>query len=81
MYPESVMEANFDCEAIVGADVVVYTKEKALGRPCIEIVTRFTSYQFSVQWYKRRGGRINSFQAMVNVIRDGALYYPHRIQP
>ena len=29
MYPESVMEANFDCEAIVGADVDVYTKEKA----------------------------------------------------
>ena len=52
MYPESVMEANFDCEAIVGADVVVYTKEKA-NMPWVGRVLKLlpdlpvTSFQYS----------------------------------
>ena len=79
MYPKSFMEGNFDREAVVGADVLVYTKEKA-NRPWVgRVVKVLPDNKFILQWYKRRGVRINTFQAIVN--RDGSPVLFTRIQP
>ena len=70
MYPDYVREGNFDREAAVGADVVVYTREK-VNRPWVgRVVEVLADNKFTLQWYHRRGGRRNTFHAMVN--RDGS---------
>ena len=70
MYPENILEGNFDREATVGADVVVYTREKD-NRPWVgRVVQVLPDNKFTLQWYKRSGGRSNTFHAMVK--KDGS---------
>ena len=70
LYPVDVSEGNFNLEVAVDADVVVYTKEKE-NRPWVgRVVKVLPNNRFTLQWYKRRAGRGNTFHAMVR--RDGS---------
>ena len=70
IYPDNVGEGNFNLEAVVDADVVVYTKDKE-NRPWVgRVVKVLPGKKFTLQWYKRMSGRSNTFQAMIK--RDGS---------
>ena len=65
-----VSEGDFNREAAVGADVVVYTREKE-NRPWVgRVVKVLPKNKFTLQWYKRRSSRANTFHAMVS--KDGS---------
>ena len=71
VYPDDVGEGNFNLEAVVDADVVVYTRDKE-NRPWVGRVVKVLPdrKKFTLQWYKRMSGRSNTFQAMIK--RDGS---------
>ena len=63
--PEEVDEGKFNDEIFEGLDVVCYTRSKT-KRPWVGKVTEVLPGQkFVINWYSRKRGNINLFQAMV----------------
>ena len=64
-------EADFQEDNREGVDVLIYTRTK-IGRPWLGCVLRKIDNQFTIQWYDRRKGDVNTFFALENP--DGTPY-------
>ena len=71
-FPEVLDEADFQEDNREGVDVLIYTRTKS-GRPWLgRVLRKIDDAQFTIQWYDRRKGDVNTFFALENP--DGTPY-------
>ena len=71
-FPEVLDEADFQEDNREGVDVLIYTRTK-IGRPWLgRVLRKLDNTQFTIQWYDRRKGDVNTFFALENP--DGTPY-------
>ena len=59
-------EADFQEDNREGVDVLIYTRTK-IGRPWLgRVLRKIDNTQFTIQWYDRRKGDVNTFFQLEN---------------